>query len=377
MKEQTVNGFRDGLSVVREGYVYLNHASVAPLHDDVVSAFQEGIETQRLRGSLAQWEWFEKMGEARAECARLIGANPESIALMPNTSSGIMRALSSIKFTSGEEVVYLVDEFPTLYWPLAGLSNKGVKLIPVKAKLGQDLTEAVISAINVRTRLVAISWVNFFSGARVDLAKISDEKRRRGFYFLVDAMQGLGCIPLNISELAVDFLAEHGAKWLMAPVGMGFLYASSEALRLEPDLHGWYSHEIDWDGFLRRDTALHPDARRFETGSPAMSNLYAFTSAVRKLNEIGAEFIWKRVCGLTSQLISSLRSLPVEIITPVEEDRGSGIVTFKCAGAKELFQKLEKNKIIVSYREGAIRVSPHFWNTRDELGRLLGFLQFL
>lgn len=375
MEQEQVDYFRKGLEVVRHNIAYLNSASVSPLHDEVVSAINEGIETQRLKASLAQSEWFEKMDEARAEVAKFINAKPQDVSLMPNTSTGIIRALSSLRLREGDEVVYLQDEFPSLYWPLRGLGRQKVRMICVKRKAGQDLTEAVLSNIGQKTRLVALSWVGFFSGERIDLTKLSEEKKRSGFHLLVDVMQGLGCVPLDVSALDIDFLAEHSAKWLMGPVGIGFLYASESARKLMPDFHGWYGHEMDWDCFLRRDTSVHNDARRFETGTPPISLVYGLISAVKKLNEFGARRIWERVRKLTSSLISSLKELPVEIITPCEDEKRAGIVTFKCKNPKELFQKLEENKIIVSYREGTIRTSPHFWNIDAEVERLVSFIK--
>ncbi len=374
MDDALITEFRSSLAVVRQGIRYLNNASVSPLSDQTVSSVAEGIETQRMRGSLAQWEWFEKMELAREECAKLIGANKEEIALMPNTSTGIIRALSSMSFKPNDEVIYLADEFPSLYWPLTSILRQKAKLVPVKMSQGEDLTSAILSAINSRTRLVALSWVGFFSGARVDLSALSAEKKRREFYLLVDGMQGIGCLPINVCELSIDFLATHGAKWMMCPVGIGFLYVSGNAQKLVPYFHGWYGHEIDWEGFLRRDTKLHSDARRFEIASPAFSLIYGLISAVHMLNELGVDFIWNKIETLTSSFITQLSELPVNILTPTPPNKRAGIVTFNCKEAKTLFEKLERSKIVVSYREGAIRVSPHFWNTEEELKELLSFL---
>ena len=367
--------FRKGLAILKSGTTYLNHASVGPLHDEVVSAVTNGLKTQMMQASLAQWDWFETMDRAREECAKLVGASPEDIALMPNTSAGIMRAVSSIPFEPDDEVIWLADEFPALYWPIYSLTKRGVKLVPVARTDGLGLTKSILRAVNPKTKLVAVSWVGFHSGARIDLRALSEEKKRAGFYILVDGMQGVGAVPINLSQLDIDFLAVHGAKWLMAPVGIGFLYASPRARKLVPDLEGWYGHEIDWDSFLRRDTALHVDARRFEVASPAFSLVYGLISACRKINTLGSDFIWKRIQMLTDLLIDGLEKLGLQIITPKPYEQRAGIVTFKCPEPKETFEALERKRIIVSYREGAIRVSPHFWNTEEEISLLLDELR--
>jgi len=372
--EDEISKFRKGLAILRSGMTYLNHASVGPLHDEVVSAVTNGLKTQMMQASLAQWDWFEAMDIAREECAKLVGASQEDIALMPNTSTGIMRAVSSIPFEPGDEVIWLADEFPALYWPLYSLTKQGVKLVPVNRADGLDLTSSIIQAVNAKTKLVAVSWVGFLSGARVDLRALSEEKKRADFYILVDGMQGVGAVPIDLSQLDIDFLAVHGAKWLMAPVGIGFLYASRSARKLVPQLEGWYGHEIDWDCFLRRDTALQADARRFEIASPPFSLVYGLISACRELNRLGLDFVWKRIQMLTDSLFDGLKELGFQVITPKPHHERAGIVTFKCQKAKETFEALERKRIIISYREGAIRVSPHFWNTEEEISLLLNEL---
>jgi len=366
-----IEQYRKGLKILKKGLTYLNHANVGPLHDDVVSAVRQTLMSQAEQASLAQIKWFEILDQARHECASFLRTTADSIAILPNTSTGIIRALSSLPLVSGDEVVYLEGEFPALYWPLMGLKRLKAKLVAVRANKHEDLTEAVLSRINSRTRLVALSWVDFFTGARVDIKALESEKKRRGFHLLVDGMQAVGCLPVQLSELPIDFMAVHGAKWLMAPVGVGLLYASEEARKLTPDFHGWYGHEIDWSAFLRRDTPLYADARKFETGSPPFSLINGLTSAVSNLSHFGSELIWNRVNRFTTEIIRCLREMEVDILTPTESEKRAGIVTFKHAKVNEIFAQLQKRSIIVSVREGAIRVSPHFWNTGEEIQRFI------
>jgi len=384
-----VNDFRQGMPVV-DDLTYLNHASVGPPHADTIAAAQAFLADQHAHGSLNQLDWFAKLDEARAQAAQLLRTSEERIAIMPNTSTGLMRALGAIPLQSGDEVVAIADAFPAIYFPVKSFADRGATLIEVEPALNIDLTQQVLDAITPRTRVVAIPWVGFLRGARLDLAALSEERRRRNFFLVVDAIQGVGVVPLALDELMVDFLSFQGAKWLLSPLGAGVLYASESACELAPDFHGWYGHEIDWNAFLRRDTALWQGARRYEVATHSMPSVYGFVASLSRFNAIGIPRIWERIRSLTDRIFAGLSQLPVLIVTPQPAEQRAGIVTFSCEGAgapagsdwaspaSELFAELSRQRISVSFREGFIRVSPHFYNTEEEvdvfLAAVKGFL---
>ena len=365
-----IHDFRAGMPVTQE-FTYLNHASVGPLHAETIAAAQAFLADQHLHGNLNQTDWFAKMDEARAVSAQLLGTSGDRIALMPNTSTGLIRALGAIPLQSRDEVVTIADAFPAIYWPAKSFADRGATLIEVEPSVSADLTQKVIDALTPRTRVVAIPWVGFLRGARIDLTALSEERRRRDFFLVVDAIQGAGAVPLNLSELAVDFLSFQGAKWLMSPLGAGVLYASESASELAPDFHGWFGHEIDWNAFLRRDTPLWQGARRYEVATHAMPSVYGFVASLSRFNAIGIERIWERIRMLTDRIFAGLSQLPVEVVTPHPHEQRAGIVTFTCEGARELFDQLTQQRISVSFREGFIRVSPHFYNTEAEVDMFL------
>lgn len=384
-----IHDFRKGMAVASE-FIYLNHASCGPLHADTVAAVQAFLADQQAHGSLNQLDWFAKLDEARAEVARLLGTSSERIAVMPNTSTGLMRALGTIPLQSGDEVVTLADAFPAIYWPVKSREQRGASIIELEPSLYANLTGQLLDAITPRTKAMVIPWVGFLRGARVDLAALSEERRRRDFFLVVDAIQGVGAVPLHLDELAVDFLCLQGAKWLLSPLGAGVLYAGESVAGLSPDFSGWYGHEIDWNAFLRRDIPLWPGARQYEIATHAMPSVYGLVASVSRFNELGVERIWERIRSLTDRLFAGLSELPTLIVTPQAHAERAGIVTFSCEGAgspagadwsspaSELFKHLTRQSISVSFREGLIRVSPHFYNTEDEVDAFLaavkGFL---
>jgi len=366
-----IDDFRNGMPVTQE-LTYLNHASCGPLHADTVAAAQDFLIDQHKHGSLNQLAWFDKLDQARAEMARLLGTSAERIAIMPNTSTGLIRALACLPIRPGDEVITLCDVFPAIYWPVRCLERHGATIIEVEPSVSVNLTQQVVDAITPRTRVVVIPWVGFLRGARVDLAALSEERSRRGFYLVVDAIQGAGAVPLRLDDLVVDFLSLQGAKWLLSPLGAGALYAREPMCEFVPDFCGWYGHEIDWNAFLRRDTPLWPGARRFETATHAMPSVYGLIASVSRFNAIGVDRIWERIRSLTDRIFAGLSQLPLTMVTPQPAEERAGIVTFFCEGAAGLFDELTRRKVSVSFREGFLRISPHFYNTESEVDAFLG-----
>ncbi len=366
--------FRKGLEAASK-YNYLNHASCGPLHNSVRRATARFIREQSLEASLADPGWIQFMARARLSAAELIGAQMNEVCLMPNTSTGLIRALSSIPLHEGDEVVCLHDEFPALYFALQGARHKGAVLREVRSRPEDDLTEAVLSAITDRTRIVGVSWVGFLLGKRLDLWRLSEEKRRRGFYLIVDGIQGVGAVPLDVSELSLDFLSVGTQKWLLSPLGSGFLYASPEMVENHfPDWPGWYGIDVDVNEYTRRDVHARNSAVRFETGTAPLPSMYGMKRSLDEFNVIGVPAIWCRIQELTALLLDGLKELPVSILTPAAADERAGIVTFAVGKPRKLMDTLAGERIVVSLRDGLIRVSPHFWNTDEEIRHLLHVL---
>jgi selenocysteine lyase/cysteine desulfurase len=254
----------------------------------------------------------------------------------------------------------------------------------------EDFAERISS----RTRAIAISSVQWSNGFRCDLAAFSKLCSERNLWFVLDAIQQLGAVPIDVRETPVDFLACGGHKWLNSPFGCGFLYINREALpRLRPTIPGYLSVQDPaggWGAYFQtpsitpvRDYAYVSSARRYETGGTAnYPGAIGLAASVNLIHELGQDKVAAHIHGLTNKLISGLRALPVTLVTPFDEENRAGIVTFSVGRAEEniaLMNQLLQSKILVSVRYtsnvGGIRVSCHLFNSEEDIDRLLNTLK--
>lgn len=372
---QLIERFRSQMDITRD-YTYLNHASCGPLTKNIRRAMNKFGESQSRLGSEATQEWLDFLPACRKSVARYLGVKMDSIALLTNTTVALIRALSSIQLKPGDEVLCLDDEFPALYYALQGCCSQGAVVKEVPIPHGQDATQLVLSAITPKTRIVGVSWVSFLQGYRVDLNALSEEKRKRGFYLVVDGIQGVGAVPMYPKELAIDFLAVGGEKWMLSPLGSAFLYVNPSIVnKHEPQFPGWYGVDVDFTKFTRRGMPFKQGAVRYDTGTSPFPSLYGMKRAVDDMARIGQDAIWERVNAMCEQIITGLRTLRLPIITPQAAERRAGIVTFAVENPDAVMALMKERKVVMSLRDGLLRISPHFWNTHEEVDIFLRALR--
>lgn len=362
---------------VTRNYVYLNHAAVSPLSTRVSSTMAECIADMSQHGTASFEKWLEPIEEARRLAAELIGASPEEVAFTKNTTSGLLIVATGLDWKAGDNVVSAETEFPANVFPWVNLQRLGVETRLTPSRDGRILVEDIAAQMDERTRLVALSFVEFGTGYRNDLAAVGELCRERGVYFSVDAIQGLGVLPLDVRECQIDFLAAGGFKWLMGPLGIGIFYCRQELVdRLIPVMVGWGS-TVDHDDFYRYHSPLRPEASRFEEGAPNVVGIVGLGTSIKTLLEVGISNIEGHVLSITSHLLDGLLDRGYEVITPHEclQER-SGIVSFRHPqhDTDELEQQLTEAGIVISKRGGTIRVAPHFYNTMGEMDRVLEVL---
>jgi selenocysteine lyase/cysteine desulfurase len=229
---------------------------------------------------------------------------------------------------------------------------------------------------NPRVRLLALSSVEFGSGARNDLEAIGGLCRERGVLFCVDAIQSVGCFPIDVERCGIDFLSADGHKWILSVEGCGIFYCSRRVLELvTPRIIGWRSvqNNLDFDTY---HMDLQPSAGRFEEGTPNTPGIFALGAAIDLLLELDVGAIGERVLALTDRLVDGLRARGAELKSPREPREASGIVSFAILGQSpaETVRKLRAERIFVTTRRGGVRASPHFYNSEDEVDRLLAAL---
>lgn len=361
---------------VTERYIYLNHAGVSPIPAAAAAAGSRLLSRIRDEGASRPRKWLEESEAARARFAALIGASPDEIAFIKNTSEGLSFISAGFPWKEGDNLVTADVEFPSNIYPWLRLEAHGVEVRLVKAREGRVPKEDLFAACDGKTRLIALSSVEFANGYRNDLAPIGEFCRKQGIFFCVDAIQSLGVLPIDVKSCGIDALAADGHKWLLAPEGIGGFYLSRDVLEMvEPVVLGWHSVRSRFD-FEHYDFRLAPDARRFEPGSFNMVGISAFGASLGLLLEIGVERIWERVRRLTDRVIESAERAGYQVISPRNPEDRSGIVTFRVDGANHqaLWESLLARGVVCSPRSGGIRVSPHFYNTPEEIDRFFAIL---
>jgi len=319
------------------------------------------------------------LGEVRGAFARLIHAKPEEIALVPNTSTGLNIAANALEYPPGSNVVTTDLEFPSVVYPWLR-RRLGVEVRYVQNVEGRIPLDGFERAVDDRTVAVAISHVEYANGFRNNLRELARIAHEHGAYLIVDVIQSAGAIQIDVKRDGVDFATASCYKWLLGPDGAGFLYVRDELIEgIEPPLVGWTSVEpevfetIDlWE--IRR-LRLSGTARRFEVGTLSMASFLGAAEAIRLLMGVGMERVEGRVLSLTDRLIEGLMELGLKLQTPVERELRSGIVNFLIRNPEGWVRRLRERGIIVSARARGVRVSPHFYNTEEEIDLLLDELR--
>lgn len=356
-----------------ERQIYLNHASVAPASTRVRNAVVEWIDDLVAHGVLHEQTWEARAEKARAATAALIGATPGEIAFVRNTSHGLGLIAEGLDWKDGDEVAVCTEvEYPSNVYPWRHLASRGVGVREIKPVRGGVLPDAVAAALTSRTRLVAVSSVQYASGHRTDLEAIGRLCRSRGVLLCVDGIQSAGAFPLDVKKAGIDFLSADSHKWLLGVNGSGFLYVSAgAAARVRPVLVGWHSTTGAWN-FDKAHFELRPDAQRFEEGSPSYLSVWALGECVALLQEVGVDRIAARIGELLQALESGLVALGCDV-TPSAAER-AGILTFvppAPAGVAAVAAHLGANRVSVTVRRGRIRVSPHFYTTDAEIAEVV------
>lgn len=354
---------------ITQQYVYLNHAAAGVLPASTVAAIEQFVRAQAAGGVLGTFPYDLQMTEYRSSIGGFIGASGSEIATLLNTGAGANTVALGIDWKPADEVVLCDNEFPANVIPWLGLRRRGVdvRLIPTSE---ERLTpERLRRELSPRTRVVAVSWISYADGYRHDLAGLAAVAHEAGALLCVDAIQGLGVFPLDVRALGVDALYAGAGKWMLGLHGAAFLYVSrSLAERLEVATPGWRSLADMWD-FHNYEQPFSPDVLRFESGTPNLLGTLSLVCAIDLFERSGLQSIADHVLALTDRLCEGLAALDAEFFTLRGPSCSSGIVTFSIPGLDSiaLGRALESQGIVTTYRTRGIRVSPHGYNTAEEI----------
>ncbi len=370
--------FRSEFSHLDTDLLYLDHAAVSPLNDRSRKKMEQYLKERSESPVNNYMETMRLMGDCRERFARLIQAPVSRIASVKNTTDGFLLLARGYPWKKGDRIILHRREFPSNVYPWYDLKPFGVEIDFLDTPLGRVTPEDLESVVTDRTVLVSLSWVQYLSGFRNSLKPLSDWCHERGIILAVDAMQGLGALGFDQEEWDIDFIASGTAKWLMGIQGIGFIYISEKLQeKIHPPHLGWQSRQSFFD-FHNYDQPLKANADRYEFATPASPGVWGTHEALGLLLDAGRDEIETRILHLTDILATRLQESGFSVYS----DRSrpavkSGIVTFSWKDKsrnKILHDVLHRKNIIISYREGYLRVSPHFYNSEAELLRFIDVL---
>ncbi|MGX1774016.1 aminotransferase class V-fold PLP-dependent enzyme [Nocardia brasiliensis] len=364
-------------------WTYLNHAGICPLPQPSVDAMYRRATEVSLDGEFTYAAHSAEIERVRTTAARLLGVPGTDVAFVKNTTTGLGMIANGLDWSPGDRVVVPDLEFPSTLYPWLALADRGVVVDRVRpvGPGGKLPIEAFAERIQAGPppKLVVTSWVQFGRGWRVDLAELGRLCRAAGTLLCADVIQGLGVIPAELARWGVDFAMADGHKWLLGPEGSGVLYVRGSRLELLRPLEpGWNSvaHREDWDNL---ELVFDDTARRLEGGMPNVTGIAALGASIDLLLDAGIAAVWAHVDQLCEQACAELTSIGATVLTDRSPEGRSGIVSVYLdrAPIPLLASRLQAEGIAVSARAGGLRVSPHGYNTTQDIDHFVRTLATL
>ncbi|MGC1951306.1 MAG: aminotransferase class V-fold PLP-dependent enzyme [Gammaproteobacteria bacterium] len=355
----------------REDIIYLNHAAVAPWPRRTALAVRRFAEENASQGALDYSRWLQVEASLRSQCQALLNApSVTDIALLKNTSEALSTVAYGLRWKVGDNVVLPDQEFPSNRIVWESLRRFGVGVRKIALERGPSPEDALIGACDRSTRLLAVSSAQYATGLRLDLERLGQYCRRQDILLCVDAIQSLGALRMDVQAIGADFVAADGHKWMLGPEGVALFYCRPERREaLDIVQYGWHMVANAGD-FERVDWQLAHSAQRFECGSLNMLGIHALHASLSLLLEVGLENVEEAVLRNTEYLSEAIRRHPkLELISPHEAQRRSGIVSFRCrcVDPSALFSRLKSAGVVCALRNGSIRFSPHFYTPQAKL----------
>lgn len=359
-------------------YAYLNSAAVGPMPTPAVEAVLSQLKDVSENGTVNFTDWMATKQRARELVAGMLNVRAEQIAFMRNTSDGFASVAGGLKWQKGDNIVSFAREFPANYYPWRRIRDAfGVELRLCPERNGSIDLDEFCALVDENTKLVSISAVQYGSGFCADLERIGQAARKVDALFAVDIIQGFGARVYDLPAQLVDIASGASHKWLCSPEGGGILYLSDKAReRVEPTLVGWISVEVPWN-FEDLEQPFKPNALAWESGTGGSSLFYGLEQSLKLLHETGAEKIENYLEELSDCLCELLAGKNYEIVSSRAKGEKSQIVCIKNTNGltpNDIYERLQKENIVVSPRGDRIRIAPHFFNNKEDIERLVDAL---
>ncbi|QDT16332.1 aminotransferase class V-fold PLP-dependent enzyme [Alienimonas californiensis] len=375
MNDDAFAALREQMPVTQR-YAYFDHAAVGPLPAPAAAAMAEYAADFRDHGDVHWPKWRAMTERCRGRFAELLNASESEIAVVRNTTEGIGLVAEGIDWRPGDNVVVPASEFPSNLLPWRNLASRGVEVREVEAPDERLDPAKVRDACDGRTRVVAASWVGYATGWRNDPADLCQIAHDAGALFLLDAIQGLGVLPLDVKAVPIDFLCADGHKWLLGPEGAGVLFIRQERLNdLRPLLVGWNSVATA-GAFGSTDLSLKESAARYEGGTYAAACVAGLAASLDLLAPISPVQRGERLLALTDRLVDGLTDAACTVASNHRYDRRSGIVAFTPpdGDSDACAKRLLAEGVVVRVRHDRIRAAPHIYTSDAEVDRLIAAL---
>ena len=361
-----------------EDITYLNHAAVAPWPTRTAQAISGFATENATVGAMNYPRWVTVEQQLRQQLRWMINApSSNDIALVKNTSEALSIVAYGLDWQQGDNIVISDQEFPSNRIVWESLAGHGVEVRQADLNQGASPEDALIQLTDKRTRLLAISSVQYATGLRIDLSRLGQYCREYGILFCVDAIQSIGATQLDVQSCFADFVMADGHKWMLGPEGLALFYCRAELReRLRLNQFGWHMVE-DHMNFDRPDWQPAVTSRRFECGSPNMLGIHGLSASLSLFEDIGLDVVEQGIIKNSAYLFDKIRNIDnLELISPATQGRFAGIVTFrhKQADQDELYKYLMQHRVVCAQRGGGIRFSPHFYTTTEQMDRALQYV---
>src|SRR5579872_1123993 len=352
--------------------IYLNTCSQGALSDAVENGLEEYIASWHEQGS--PWEtWVERYEAARTAFAKFIQASPDEVAIVTSVSAGINGIASALNFHQRNKVVMGEFEFPTMGHVWLGQRIRGADVQFAKAESKSIPAANYEKLIDGKTLIVPLTHVCFKNGFRIPVSDIEKIAHRAGALVMLDDYQDCGTRPVDVKAMKLDFYLTGTLKYLLGPPGLAFLYVRKELISsLAPTITGWFGQANPF-AYNPQHLDLSPTARRFETGSPSVPNVYAAVPGFQMLEEIGMEEVASHVENLAQLLLTRARELG--ILTKTSAGTSGPLVVLQCHDSAQMLRVLAQSEIVASSRFDGLRISFHVYNTRDDVNEVVEVLQ--
>jgi selenocysteine lyase/cysteine desulfurase len=350
--------------------IYLNNAAQGPLPTPVIAAAAESLSSIARNGYTGEDYIARELAE---ELGPFLGCGSDLITFTQNTTHALGLVALGLQWKKGDNIVTCDQEYPGNMYPWLRLEKNGIEVRIVKSENYRVPLDRIAESVDERTRVIALSWVEFFTGFRNDLEAISKLAHTNGAFLIVDGMQGIGTMPFDMEKLGVDAVAFSGVKWMCAHGGCGVLALSRKLFdTLDVVIPGAFSVKDAWN-FTDYKLDYDETALRFICGCVAFPILHALRASVRLMKSVGMENIGNHIRMITNRAVSGLTEKGYNVISARNEKNWSAIVTFEPGGhdAEEVVEELFSKEISLAARQGFIRISPHFYNVPEEIDAVL------